>query len=626
MNKTTDKPEMILALIDNLREEEKIPITQMTYGLCDSSQYAKVLRAKNRRFDKLIIDAFYQRLGKNLRNFECLLDADEYMLFEKREEFRDAFFKNDMEKAKAAAERCATLGICRRSRVHQQMALLFRVYLMMKEDKDSGEILRKAKEALELTIPEFKLAELDKYLYSEVELILLDIILKEEEKLKGVEKVYAFYEKVYRVFREDRYLDNEQIFRFAPMIYRLVRIKLDRLEFEAAGAVCDRMISGLIQDNKILYLTEFLECKGRAKAGMAKMETNKIPEIVEARAIKDALKKYYPEWSPETDIQIYWEFMILPTGEIVKQRRKNLGLSQEDLALDENEEICSVDTISRLENGSHKTSLAVEKQILSRLRMAPERFHREFITDDYSDVRKLKRIAEAQVVGDNTEAEKRLEVLEEAHNRTLYPSNEQCIMQRRACLNMERAQEFDVVIDELQKVMEMSLKNIPGENDEIGCYLFNTEFFVVEAITMIYRRMGDSDRFFRLCNNLLNDIKNIGRFDNTFYFRVITLGRMLAGEYGNRRMFDRSNEIAAENLVKCFKFNRLDMIDSFLYCLAWNENMDERKKNKDKRIELRAAFALADLEKKAKLKERIVKQCDLFYDKELLQDLHYELM
>ncbi len=628
------RPEMILSLINGMRMDADISVAQMTYGLCNKTLPGKVLNGENRKLDKLLIDALYQRLGKNLRNFECLLDADEYKLFEAREAFRDAFAKNDTEKARLAAKKYAGMKICEKNALNHQMALLFEIDLLLKERADDKEILEKAYEAIRLTIPEFEPNNIKDYLYTEIELILLDIILKENQKLFGDDFVYPFYKKVYELYQMKRYSENEQVYRFAPMIRRLVLIMLKMRAYDDVTDISERMIRDIVSDNRIKYLAEFLDIKSEAETGKncpegaSEEEKRKYREgLIDhryAKAVIEVLKKYHSDWSADEDIQIYWEYMVIPAGKIVKQRRMMLGLSQEDIIQENGEQICSIDTISRFENGKHSMSWEAEKMILKRLKLMPERFHREFMTDCYDDIKVLKNVIDAQAVGDAKKVREWLDKLEEIHKKTLYPTNELYIAlleHRNKGITNENIE------DEVKKIMNILSLTMPGnlgENGELKqYYCFNNELLIIMTIIQMWFREGKNEEAFVLCNNLLDAYDSLETNRNTFVSSISIIERMLASELGNRGYYEESDEIAVEGLKKCFSHNLLELWCGYLYCIAWNNGANGKAK-KDKQIELRAAYVLASLQKKKRLVQKIISQCDSHYDEDILLDLKNE--
>ena len=626
-----DRPEMILSLIDNLRNEEGIPVRQMTYGLCDNTLFVKALSEKNRKMDKWLIDSFYQRLGKNMRNFECLLDADEYAMFEMREDFRDAFSKGDMVKARKAAERYASMELCETRCGHRQIAELFKISIMLWEKTDGISVLKKAYEAIRLTIPGFELKQLKNFLFTEIELILINIIMRQSTKVYGEEYTYPFYRELFQIYQQERYSDNEQVIWFAPMIYAYSLILLNRKAYNDVIQVADVMIRCLVADNKIHYLAEFLECKGKAKlnyffsiSGIRRKEKElleEMPEYAQAKAIKEIYASYYPEWSPDNDIQIYWEYNILPTSKIVKQRRELMGLTQEDLTVYDDEVICSTDTIARLEKGKSKVRASVERRILSRLRLPPDRFHREYMSDSYEDIRQLKSFVEAETRRDEKKAEVCLKKLENAHSLRYFPSNEQYIKQLRLYKRIEKEPDIYKRLSEYRSLLGLTLCNTSDDRGRVNFYPFDAECALLINIAAVYRRLGEPEMIVRTCKDILHEYQSIGKYDNTFYPGIVSVGRILASELGNLKKFDESDRIAEDMLIRCLKFNRLDLSRGFLFCLAWNTDMDERKKIKNKQTELRAVFALAEIGENNQLKEKVRNHCRLYYSEDILENV-----
>ena len=68
-------------------------------------------------------------------------------------------------------------------------------------------------------------------------------------------------------------------------------------------------------------------------------------------------------------------------NQVIRERRKLLGLSQEDAA----DGICDVSTLSRIENRRSSLHKKVRKSLLRRVNMSGERCDYEVISDLYED-------------------------------------------------------------------------------------------------------------------------------------------------------------------------------------------------------------------------------------------------
>lgn len=66
-------------------------------------------------------------------------------------------------------------------------------------------------------------------------------------------------------------------------------------------------------------------------------------------------------------------------GDIVKLTRESLGISQEELSFG----ICSVQTLSRIENGHHKVNKATYQKLMERMGRSGEINYSRIAVDDF---------------------------------------------------------------------------------------------------------------------------------------------------------------------------------------------------------------------------------------------------
>ncbi len=79
---------------------------------------------------------------------------------------------------------------------------------------------------------------------------------------------------------------------------------------------------------------------------------------------------------------------IYNIGEVIQKRRKSLGITQEQLS----EGICSVQTLSRVENGKHQISWEKFKRLMEKLGMPSEKYSLVIKVDDMESIEYEKEI------------------------------------------------------------------------------------------------------------------------------------------------------------------------------------------------------------------------------------------
>ena len=65
-------------------------------------------------------------------------------------------------------------------------------------------------------------------------------------------------------------------------------------------------------------------------------------------------------------------------GDIIRMTRKSAGMSQEDLCFG----ICSVETLSRIENGKHNVKKETYEQLMKRMERTTKKFYAICTSDD----------------------------------------------------------------------------------------------------------------------------------------------------------------------------------------------------------------------------------------------------
>ena len=100
---------------------------------------------------------------------------------------------------------------------------------------------------------------------------------------------------------------------------------------------------------------------------------------------------------------------IYPYGALIRQRREELGYTQEELS----EGICSVPTLSRIENGERLPSKEHSEMLLQRLGLA-DVFRIQYVTEQTFELHDLKyRIRQALIDNNKVEANSLLDEFEE---------------------------------------------------------------------------------------------------------------------------------------------------------------------------------------------------------------------
>lgn len=596
--------EHIIGVIDGRRKDLGISKKALVAGICTPDIFSKILGGQGRRLDKVEIDALMQRVGFNAKSCNCLLDADEYGAFTEREHIREILEKcsRDTDLRKEAAGRIAEYKKKCRCRVELQIACYFETQLMYLSGEDEGNQLEKCMDTLRITIADFDIQDMDSYLYSEVEMFLATRILYILGRTGQKKLACQGYEKLLSLMGTERYRTNESMRFFAKIIYDASVLYMEEGNYTTVSSICEYAIEQMPKENKFRYLPEIYEMKARADALQAAAGHGNDESLFKAlyenskeykyyENLKYIGEKYPEEYFGEMKYQVYREYNVVFVGDIIRQRRKLLKMTQSDLAyyvnndedgkVAEEDEICSEKTLSRLENGRTVTSWRVTRRLLSKLRLPPERYFFDYVADDYGLLRELSNIDKKFMAGEYEEIVERCEALGRANSFGHYPYNQQ-----RLDNLIYSVKRINHIVDgeEAEKMIINALKKtIPADYLKDNCciYLFANENRIIGNIIQNMRRSEGTEVCLTLMEKMIKGYRDTAINEDVCAMNILWLNRKYESFTANSGNFDTACVLADRGMREVIKHNFLGGISSYLYELAWNK---AKKSEKDKEL------------------------------------------
>lgn len=172
-------------------------------GICSVATLSKVEQG-SRIIDSLSAECLLGRIGKEVLQFEIILNEEDYMTWNLREEIRKCEKENNYEKLKELLC-CYEKIMPQNEQVHRQFLLFYKAKMKIAEHADTEEIVGLCYDALKCTKPEMDTEEEKKPIYNPTEIELVVYLLrygypgwakrdKEEELLKllnCIKKVYT---------------------------------------------------------------------------------------------------------------------------------------------------------------------------------------------------------------------------------------------------------------------------------------------------------------------------------------------------------------------------------------------------------------------------------------------------
>ncbi len=190
-------------------------------------------------------------------------------------------------------------------------------------------------------------------------------------------------------------------------------------------------------------------------------------------------------------------------GEIIKQRRQELGITQAELC----EGICEPPTLSRIENKKQTPTRNVLNALLQRLGISDDRFYAALTAEELRINELCKEITSNNVNYEKAVACKKGDIRKETlelHNelRKLMDSNdkdlEQFIVRSRVLLGGENGNYSpDEKIKLLTDALKLTHQSFNADNIETGLFTFD-EIKMINQIAMAYSERSTSRS---ICNH-----------------------------------------------------------------------------------------------------------------------------
>lgn len=583
--------EHIIRLIDGRREALGISKKKLVKGICTVDMLSKIVSGQGRKLHKLEIDALLQRVGYNAKNCNCLLDIDEYEAFVQREHIREQIEesysdKDNYEPVRKMVDEYKKSCKCN---VELQLAEYFDIQLMCISGENNEIQLRKCIDAIKITIDDFCIDNLEKYLYSETEILIVTRLLRVIADMGDKAVAISGYEKLLQLMGQEVYAGNETMKFFAGIIYDAALIYMEGGQYDTVSKLCQYAIEKLPKENKFRYLPEMYELKARADAWLMISQKGYDLEIyenlykgcIEYKLYQDLsyISNEYPdEYYNDIRCPMYREYKVVFVGEIIKQRRILWGITQSELiyCIDKGsikegtQEICSEKTLSRLENGRTVTSWKVTRRLLERLKLPPERYFFDYVADDYSLVEELGDIERCMSAEKYEGLLERCDAVKQKNPLHSYPYNCQVIEEIEYKIKRKNNM---LSKDEAQKVIVAALERTIPERyltDDVSIYLFMGEQFILKNIIQNMRLTYGENVCMRLLEKMIKGYKNMCINENVCASYIASLKRKYESYIANAGNLEKACMLSDGVMRDTVKHNMLGVLSACLYDAAWN--------------------------------------------------------
>lgn len=266
-------------------------------------------------------------------------------------------------------------------------------------------------------------------------------------------------------------------------------------------------------------------------------------------------------------------------GEVIKNRRKELGLTQEQLC----EGICEPITISRLENKKQTISRNNVKALLQRLGLPDDRFYAVLNDEEVAIDRLYRDICSNNVNYERSLPEQRESLrkegmlkLQELEKLIGKDDNllKQFILRSRLILGREDGSySKEEQLDMLMEAIKLTQPRFRIEQIKDGLYSFEDMKFI-HNIAIAYSELGNREEALRIWEPLVKNIEN--RFENIVESRSILCLTLygISRELLIMEDFDRARVYAQKGVNIAVKYGVYQNLPGYKIILAECEYND----------------------------------------------------
>lgn len=540
------------AIILTLRTKLGISQIELCKGLCTNRTLSRI-ELGERLPDKLLLDAILQRLGKSPDKLETILTEKEYMLYCQRRAIETDIINYDFDSAKEKLEEYRRSKECKDTLQRQYISKIDAV-LADEAEHNVEKSICILREAAEMTMPHWETEEKIKFFLGTEEAQILLLLAQNYLDTNRMKKAYEILEKLF-IYLETRYSDEEEKVKVYPKCaYLLVTILWEKCAYKKAMKICEKAIDLLTKNGVIYHLPELMQIYilGLEKQGNDEL-ANKI------RIQRQSLLEVYEEYGVALNnrnsniLLVNVQHELYLCNEIIRDERINRGETQEQLS----ENICSPETLSRIESGKRAPSRRNFNAIMSKLGIDKTMYNSYVSAKDFSIYEERRNISKFIARHEYTEARKAFDELLKKMDSNII-ENKQYILSTEAILDRT----LGIITNEEALIKNYKALSYTFKNYQHGFYriLSRQEVIIINQIAIIYRRLGNIEKAISILNSVLKTYEN-SKIDVMYHYSACSMLMINLSAYLEENLeIEKALKICNKGIsldLKCGRGNRL---------------------------------------------------------------------
>lgn len=251
-------------------------------------------------------------------------------------------------------------------------------------------------------------------------------------------------------------------------------------------------------------------------------------------------------------------------GDIIRMTRKSFSITQEVLS----EGICSVETLSRIENGNQNPSRDVYELLMVRMGRFRERAYSTLSISDLKVLEKMKLFENNIRLYNYREAEFILkEIKKVLGNSTL---DKQFMIRAEGIINFRLSKiSVDAFLEEIEKALLLTIPKFKSISLSSWPLSYN-EVVLLIHMANAYADKEDYSKSIELTEEVYSAMNKSYMEEEQRVALQISLASNLSKWYGLTNENEKAIEIAEKGINLCKKHKLGNALPNLLYSVAWN--------------------------------------------------------
>ncbi len=252
-------------------------------------------------------------------------------------------------------------------------------------------------------------------------------------------------------------------------------------------------------------------------------------------------------------------------GDIVRMTRKSLSITQEQLSAS----ICSVETLSRIENGSQNPTRDTYELLMERMGRIRSRAYSVLSVSDFQILEKMKQIEDYIKLYDFVKAESMLNEIKDIIGESILDQQFKVRAKSSVDFNLKRIS-LDEYLKETQKALQMTIPKY-GSISLSNWPLSSSEAILLINIAIACAEKEDYQNSILTLEEAYSALKQSYMEEQQRAILQVIIASNLSKVYGTILNYEKAIEIANEGIEICKRFKLGNALPNLIYSYAWNK-------------------------------------------------------